>query len=72
MSTLDTGYSVKRCTFQLGRKLLPGDISRSGLYALVSAKSDITLRISLQREIAELLCDNDSRYLAECWVESFT
>ena len=61
-------YEVKRVTFRVGRELLPGEASRSQLYALVSKRSGAVLRISMVREIAEELCDYDSRYLAECWL----
>ena len=61
-------YSVKRISFKLGNKLKPGQKSASGLYAIVTKKRDFTLRISLFQEAAELFCDWDSRYLAECWI----
>jgi hypothetical protein len=38
------------------------------LYALVSLKGNITLRISLIQEIAELQRDDNSRYIAEAWI----
>lgn len=61
-------YQVKRFNFKIGKKLEHGEKSTSGLYAIVSAKGGYALRISLIKEIAEMLCDNDTRYLAEAWM----
>ena len=68
VAVLGAEYSVKRITFRLGKKLQPNETSSSGLYAVVSCKNDFTLRISLFKEAAQLFCDWDSRYLAECWI----
>jgi hypothetical protein len=59
---------VRRFNFKIGKKLEPGEASKSGLYAIVSAKGGYALRISLIKESAEMLCDNDTRYLAEAWM----
>lgn len=68
VKTLGPEFSVQRITFKLGKKLKPNQTSASGLYAIVSSKRDFTLRISLFKEAAQLFCDFDSRYLAECWI----
>lgn len=62
-----TEYEVKRVTLYLSKRLVAGDKSKSGLYAIVS-KNGVILRVSLFKEIAELLCDYDSRYLHEVFI----
>lgn len=52
----------------MGKKLESGETSESGLYAVVSSKSDWVLRISMFKEFAELARDK-SRYIAECWLK---
>lgn len=59
---------VKTYKYKLGKKLEVGEKSR-GLYAIMSTKKNIVLRISVLKEHAELLCDNDSRYLQEVFLE---
>ena len=66
---LGPDYSIKKVKFRLGRRLTSGEVSGSGLYAIVSSKNDWVLRISAIHEVAHLLCDWDYRYLAECWLE---
>ena len=61
-------YNVKRIELKLGKPLKNGEKSRSGLYAVVAKKRDRILRVSLIKELAELMDDGESRYLAECWV----
>jgi hypothetical protein len=68
LTQLPPGYEIRRFTFQLGRPLQRGETSASGLYALCSARKDITLRIALVREAAELMCDYDSRMIREAWL----
>ena len=62
-------YKVKRLNFVIGKNLKEGEDSKSGLYALMSKKGDFALRISLIKGIAQIHNDNDSRYLAEAWLE---
>ena len=64
----DQRHEVRRLYFRLGRELNQGEKSRSGLYALVTRKGGTTLRLSLLQEVAEELCDHESRYLTECWL----
>jgi hypothetical protein len=64
----ETQYQLKRYEFKVGKILNKNEISKSGLYALVSLKGNITLRISLIQEIAELQRDDNSRYIAEAWI----
>lgn len=53
--------------YKLGKKLAKGE-SSSGVYAVMSTKKDIVLRISLIKDQAELYCDYDSRYLQEVFL----
>lgn len=59
-------YEVCRFGFELDDEpLVHGQSSKNGLYALVSSlKKDLVLRIGLIKEIAEMIADDDSRYLA--------
>ena len=61
-------YKVQKIELKLGAELGTGEASRSGLYALISRRKEKLLRVSLIRDAAELMCDNDSRYLRECFV----
>ena len=61
-------YTLERVKFTLGNKLKPGEISPSGLYAIVSSKTDWVLRITLFPELADYFNDNTSRYIATCWI----
>lgn len=62
-------YKIQRFKFHLGKKLEKGQHSSSKLYALVSQKNYVTLRISVIKETAELYCDDSSRCLYEAWLE---
>ena len=59
-------YVVREITFILGGKLEPNEVSSTGIYALVKSKTDWTLRISLFNNVANFLCDFDTRSLREC------
>ncbi len=65
---LGPGHSVRRITFNIGKRLEPNETSSNGLYAIMSSKRDFTLRITLFKEAAQLFCDWDSRYIAECYI----
>lgn len=58
-------YSVQRFEFQIGKPLQRSEISRTGFYGIISTSKQIALRISLIRECAEYLTQDESRYLAE-------
>lgn len=60
-------FKIERRTFVKGRELSPGEQSRSGLYAIVDRRKGLVLRISMYREIAELM-GVDTRYVAEAWL----
>ncbi|WGH49755.1 hypothetical protein [Alishewanella phage vB_AspM_Slickus01] len=68
VDTYANHLEVRTLKYRLGKKLEKGEASR-GLYAIVSAKKGIVLRISVLKEHAELLCDNDSRFLQEVFLE---
>lgn len=62
-------YRIHRIKFRTGRLLKPGERSKNGLYAIQSSQKDITLRIAMDFDIAQELCDFDNRHLKECWIE---
>lgn len=65
-------YDVKRIDLKLGKPLLPGELSSTGLYAVVAKRRDRILRVSLIKDVAEMIGDDPSRYVAECWVDPIT
>lgn len=65
ISKTGPGYTMSRRKFILTRPLKGGK-SRTGLYAIATTKCAYPLRISLIREAAEMMCDEDSRTLWEC------
>lgn len=62
------GYEVQQFKFKVGKRLEKDETSKSGLYALMSKDGDYALRIGLIKGIAQLHCDDESRYLAEAWL----
>jgi hypothetical protein len=60
---LGGAWRVQQATFTAGPRLEPGEVSRSGLYGINTVRGDKTLRISLDRETAELLAADPSRYV---------
>lgn len=58
---------MRRLVYKLGKILLPGEKSR-GLYGIRSNLKDVTLRVSMTQEHAELLTECDSRYLQEVFL----
>lgn len=68
LKQLDSSYCIKKIKFRVGRRLVAGQYSDSNLYALVSSKNDWVLRIATIFDVAQFLCDWNSRYLAECWI----
>ena len=61
-----TNMSVREISFRLGRELQLNETSSTGVYAIVKAKNDWTLRISLYKDVANYICDFDTRKLREC------
>lgn len=57
---------VREISFRLGRELKPNEISSTGMYAIVKAKNNWTLRISLIKDVANHICDFDTRRLRVC------
>ena len=51
-----------------GRSLQKNEKSASQLYAIISSKSGKILRIATSQEEAGILCDYDSRKVAEAWI----
>lgn len=61
-----THKAVARVQIAVGRRLAPGEPSRTGAYALVARRKGTILRVSLIQGFAEELADGDSRVLHEC------
>lgn len=57
---------VREISFRLGRELQPNETSSTGIYAIVKAKNNWTLRISLIKDVANFICDFKTRKLREC------
>jgi hypothetical protein len=57
---------VREISFRLGKELTAGETSSTGIYAIVKSKNDWTLRISLIKDVANYLCDFNTRKLREC------
>lgn len=62
----DKNLQVREISFRLGKELEPNETSSTGMYALVKSKTNWTLRISLHKNVANYLCDFDTRRLREC------
>lgn len=61
-------YRVNKYRYHLGKILKPGEAS-SGLYAIMSTKNNIVLRIAMTKELAEILTCDDSRYIQEAFLD---
>lgn len=57
---------VVRLQLRLGRRLAPGEVSRTGLYAIVSTRKSTILRVTLFQALAEGWRDV-SRDVYECF-----
>lgn len=62
-------YTLQRFRIFKGKRLAPNEVSASGLYGIIDSRRDYTLRISLCRESANIMCDFHWRYLQEVWIE---
>ena len=51
-----------------GHPLRKGEVSSSGLYAIVATKNERILRIATSLEEADILCDYQSRGIREAWI----
>ena len=73
-SFLDDGWKIEHLPFRLGLKLMPGQVSRSGIYAIVAAKGSFgkTLRVCSSKEMAELLALPEVRDVYELWLSGNT
>jgi hypothetical protein len=65
LSKLPPGYKIKRRKMRIGQRLVPGQHSRTGLYCIATSKCSTPLRISLFRDAAAILSDENTRYIAE-------
>lgn len=64
-----TGDRVFRVSFYTGKKLDPGHVSESGLYAVAKKSSGWVLRITMFHELAESW-RHESREVYECRIVS--
>ena len=64
LATLEDEYSAERLRIVRGKLLVPGEVSETNIYLIVSHKG-IILRATLNREVAELYHDPDSRDIYE-------
>lgn len=62
----DKNLTVREISFKLGKELEPNETSSTGFYAIVKSKNNWTLRISLFKNVANYICDFDTRKLREC------
>lgn len=68
VETIGEPQEVRRFKFKLGKRLKEGEKSPNGLYAIMSERKKIALRIALTYESADLYNDRDSRFLQEVWI----
>lgn len=64
-----TGLTVARFLYRVKEPLQSGQISPTGIYALLDAKSDLCLRIALDPRIAAIHCDDHYRKLASAQIK---
>lgn len=64
----DSRYITIPLKYTLGCNLQPGQKSESGLYAIMDSRKNQILRIQIDPNIAELLTQCGSRYLAVVWL----
>lgn len=57
-------YQLRRFNVIRGRRLQTGEVSKTGIYLIVSSKG-VILRASVIQGTAELYCDNETRFLYE-------
>jgi hypothetical protein len=55
-------------TLKLGEIIPRGKRARTGLYAILDTRRDKILRVALSQEVAEILCDYQSRYVREAFL----
>ena len=66
--SLTDGYEIRTFDVRIGRRLKSGE-QGNGLYGILSSKTNKLLRISCIKDVAEFLTQDDSRYIAECWIK---
>lgn len=62
------GCEIRKFKLRTGQELKEGERSRNGLYAIMSRRKNRILRLTHTYDTAQLLCDWDSRYLAEAGI----
>lgn len=68
LTRYDESYIAKPFRFIRGKQLARGEISNSGLYAIVSTKKDLVLRITLYHNSANLMTEDESRHMEEIYL----
>ena len=68
LARYDEKYIAKPFRFIRGKVLAPGDISKSGLYAIIGTKKDLVLRATLFSSGAQLLAEDESRHIEELFL----
>lgn len=63
------GYEVRRFLFAVGKPLERGQDSSTGIYGIMSKAKNYALRVSLMKETAMLLSDDETRSMAEVYLK---
>lgn len=58
-------YQIMKLRWEIGRRLDPGELSQTGAYALISARNNHLLRVSLCPNAAYFMGDGEDRFVAE-------
>ena len=61
--------SVTRVNFVIGKQLKIEEQSKTGLYAIMSKSKDIALRITMFKELAAIMAEDNSRYICEAFLK---
>jgi hypothetical protein len=64
----DPLLSLARVTLKIGNEIGPDQDSPTGIYALVDRQRGNPLRVTMDKEQANLICDFTSRHLAVAFI----
>lgn len=64
LAKVDPSYKVERFEISIGRELQPKELSKTGIYLLVS-KDGVKLRAQLSGELSDMYRDGFSRFIYE-------
>lgn len=65
LTFLDDSYEARKIKFEVGRNITTGEKSNTGIYGILDSRKGRVLRISVNKNMAEYLSNDNSRYLAE-------